>query len=190
MKKDLSYYLNLEYPITITKDIDEGKTYFVAEIPDLPGCGAQGESIEEAIRNLEEAKNLWIEISFEKGYNIPEPVTEDEFSGKFLLRIPPKLHMRLTLEAKKEGVSLNQYIKRKLEKDLTLEPIEKELKEIREKINELARGKIVISSTQFEEDVQPATLNDANLDSMLETLPRPKPAFGSESINFEGELSH
>jgi len=50
MKKDLSYYLSLDYPIIINKEIDEGKTYYVAEIPDLTGCGAHGETIEDARR--------------------------------------------------------------------------------------------------------------------------------------------
>ena len=73
MKKDLSYYLNLNYHFTIAPDIDEGKIYYVAEHPDLPGCGAHGETIADAIKSLEESKELWIETSLEKGMQIPEP---------------------------------------------------------------------------------------------------------------------
>jgi len=48
LKKDLSYYLSLRYHIVIEKDFDyDGKGYYVAEIPDLRGCGAEGETIEE-----------------------------------------------------------------------------------------------------------------------------------------------
>jgi len=141
MKKDLSYYMKLDYPFTLSKDSDDEKVYFVAEITDLPGCGAQGETIEKALKSLEEAKKLWIEVSLEKGLEIPEPVSEVDFSGKYLLRIPPKLHMLLTQSAKKEGLSLNQYLRKTLEEALSIEnilermeTIERELKQIREKI--------------------------------------------------------
>lgn len=138
MKKDLSYYLNLNYLVTLTEETDDrGKTYFVAEIPDLPGCGAHGKTIEEAYKNIEEAKRLWIEVSFKKELSIPEPALEDEFSGKFLLRIPPKLHMKLTLNAKKEGSSLNQYIRKNLETAVTVESVLKRVEELSQEIKQL-----------------------------------------------------
>jgi predicted HicB family RNase H-like nuclease len=39
----------------------------------------------------------------------PDPVTNENYNGKFLVRLPKTLHAKLTIEAKKEGVSLNQY---------------------------------------------------------------------------------
>jgi antitoxin HicB len=144
MKKDLSYYLKLNYPIAITQDEEDGKSYYEAEIPDLPGCGAHGESIEEAIKRLDDAKKLWIEVSIERGLPIPEPTSEDEFSGKFLLRIPAKLHMQLTNLAQKEGISLNQYVRNSLEKQLDINTVvekiielSKEIQEVKESILEM-----------------------------------------------------
>lgn len=136
MKKDLSYYLSLDYPIVINKEIDEGKTYYVAEIPDLPGCGAHGETIDAAIKSLDEAKRLWIEGSYEKGLDIPEPVSEDKFSGKFLLRIPPKLHMELSKNAEKENMSLNQYIRNTLERNINLETMLKRIDSLERNVSE------------------------------------------------------
>ncbi|MFW6131609.1 MAG: toxin-antitoxin system HicB family antitoxin [Candidatus Aminicenantaceae bacterium] len=136
MKKDLSYYLSLNYPIIINKEIDDGKTYYVGEIPDLPGCGAHGETIDAAIKSLDEARRLWIEGSYEKGLDIPEPVSEDEFSGKFLLRIPPKLHMELSKNAEKENMSLNQYIRNSLERDINLETMLKRIESLERKVSE------------------------------------------------------
>jgi antitoxin HicB len=136
MKKDLSYYLSLDYPIMINKEIDDGKTYYVAEIPDLPGCGAHGETIDAAMKSLDEARRLWIEGSYEKGLDIPEPVSEDEFSGKFLLRIPPKLHMELSKNAEKENVSLNQYIRNTLERNLNLATMLKRIELLERNVSE------------------------------------------------------
>ncbi len=74
LKKDLSYYLNLGYYIEIKKDFDyDGKEYYVAEIPDLRGCGAEGETIEEVLKKIQEAKEAWLEVCLEKGLEIPEP---------------------------------------------------------------------------------------------------------------------
>ena len=45
--------------------------YFVAECPSLPGCVSQGETREEAIENIREAIQLYIEVLEEKGQPIP-----------------------------------------------------------------------------------------------------------------------
>jgi predicted HicB family RNase H-like nuclease len=37
------------------------------------------------------------------------PATEQDYSGKFVLRLPKSLHRRLAQQAEQEGVSLNQY---------------------------------------------------------------------------------
>jgi predicted RNase H-like HicB family nuclease len=47
---------------------------FVAEVPQLAGCAAHGDSQEEALRNAQEAINLWIETAKEFGDPIPEPI--------------------------------------------------------------------------------------------------------------------
>ena len=57
---------------------------------------------------------LWIETKLANGFDVPEPVKDTKASGKFTLRIPKTLHQRLTIEAKKEGISLNQYALYKL----------------------------------------------------------------------------
>jgi antitoxin HicB len=69
--KTLNYYLALKYPITIYLDPDGG---YVAEIKDLPGCLTQGETIEETIQNINEARELWLETVYELGCEIPLPI--------------------------------------------------------------------------------------------------------------------
>ena len=84
---------------------------WLAEIPDLPGCMSDGETPQQAIENLEDAKIAWIETALKRGQDIPLPEEEvDYYSGKFTLRIPKTLHRELAQAAKKEGVSLNSYI--------------------------------------------------------------------------------
>jgi predicted HicB family RNase H-like nuclease len=44
----------------------------------------------------------------------PPPITERQFSGKFVVRTSPALHSRLTVEAAEQNVSLNQWVVQKL----------------------------------------------------------------------------
>lgn len=104
--KTIEYYLSLNYKVTIYQDSDA----FVAEIPDLPGCITQADSMQQAISYINEAKILWLETAIEKGIAIPEPKQLDEYSGRLLLRMPKSLHAKLADQAADEGVSLNQYI--------------------------------------------------------------------------------
>lgn len=106
-KPSLEYYVNLQYPVTLYPDPEGG---YVAQIKDLPGCLTQGETLEETIANLNEARELWIETAYDAGDDIPLPSTDDTFSGKLLLRMPKSLHRRLAETAEREGVSLNQHI--------------------------------------------------------------------------------
>jgi len=82
---------------------------YLAEIPDLPGCIADGETPEEAVKALEEVANEWLQVAREEGRPIPDP-TRDEASGKFVVRLPKSLHRRLQLLARLENVSLNQLV--------------------------------------------------------------------------------
>jgi predicted RNase H-like HicB family nuclease len=45
---------------------------FVAEVPELDGCSAHGDSEEDALKNAKEAISLWIETAKEFGDEIPE----------------------------------------------------------------------------------------------------------------------
>ncbi|MGM0651962.1 MAG: type II toxin-antitoxin system HicB family antitoxin [Bacillota bacterium] len=49
---------------------------FVAEVPELPGCMAHGDTQEKALKHIKDAIDLWIEAAAEFGMNIPEPKGE------------------------------------------------------------------------------------------------------------------
>ncbi len=60
-----------EYSIIIQYDnVDK---IFVASIPELPGCMAHGETKEQALKEIEIAKELWIETAKEEGVDVPKP---------------------------------------------------------------------------------------------------------------------
>jgi len=106
-RKPLEYYLRLKYPVTI-HEAEEGG-YF-AEIIDLPGCMAQAETLDHMHKEIDIARKLWLESMYEDGNEIPLPRNENEYSGKFIIRVPKSLHRKLDQIAELEGVSLNQYV--------------------------------------------------------------------------------
>jgi len=80
-KKDLKYYLNLPYSIIIRPDPYGG---FFGMIWELSGCITQGDTEEEALKNIQEAKELWLETAIKRGIKIREPKESDfEFLSKY-----------------------------------------------------------------------------------------------------------
>ena len=113
MKKDLEYYLSLGYRIEVDAIPAEKGGGYVASLPELGRFAvcADGETVEEAIHNLEGMKRERLTDYLERGIAVPEPSLEEtEYSGHFVVRIPKQLHRDLALRAKKNGVSLNQYV--------------------------------------------------------------------------------
>lgn len=97
----------IEYPFTIHKLSSVEGGGYMAEVLDLNGCIADGETVEEAIVNLEDAITSWIRTAQELGNPIPAPSDDSKFSGKWLVRTPKSMHRKLVELSKSEGVSLN-----------------------------------------------------------------------------------
>src|SRR5258707_14665049 len=99
MPKDLGYYRSLNYPIELTRE--DG--LYVASHPDLPGCVSQGNSADEAVADLDDAREAWLAVRFEDKLFIAEPINE-EYSGRLSLRMTASLHASLAMAAQREGV--------------------------------------------------------------------------------------
>ena len=100
----------MRYPIEVFwSDEDEG---FIAVAPDLPGASAWGKTESVAIQELHTVIELWVKAARKVGNLVPKPSdrTDANYSGKFLMRVPRRLHAELAQAAKAQGVSLNQYV--------------------------------------------------------------------------------
>lgn len=107
MIKDLNYYMGLPYRIEIVREQEEGG--YVLHCPELPGCITCGETVQEGLEMLEDAKKCWFTACLEDGVPIPEPARLEDYSGQFKLRLPKSLHKQLAQRSSEEGVSMNQY---------------------------------------------------------------------------------
>ena len=110
----MNYYMELPYNFMVQHVKDEGGGYYFSRVLELDGCHSDGATREEALESLREAMEGWIETKLEFGDAIPEPTSQNNYSGKFVIRLPKSLHQRLSVEAESEGVSLNQYALYKL----------------------------------------------------------------------------
>lgn len=59
--------------------IEKGETSYGAYVPDLPGCVAAGETLEEVEQLIREAIQFHIEGLREEGLPVPEPTSVFEF---------------------------------------------------------------------------------------------------------------
>ena len=102
----------VKYPFNVFQTEVEEHIFWVAKSTYLKGCVGQGDNPESAIKELEENEVAWIETAKETGIDIPEVPIEhmEEFSGKMTLRLAPFVHRQAAQFARREGISLNQYI--------------------------------------------------------------------------------
>lgn len=91
MKKptiNIKSYLDKPYNIIIRHIVDESGSYYFATVREFDGCMSDGDTYEEAFKNIQEAMEGWIETKLENGFPVPEPIDESQYSGKFVVRIP------------------------------------------------------------------------------------------------------
>lgn len=60
-----------DYHINIFYSEEDGE--YIADIPDLKYCSASGDTPEEALREILQAKELWLATARERGLAVPPP---------------------------------------------------------------------------------------------------------------------
>jgi predicted RNase H-like HicB family nuclease len=123
--KNLEYYKNLEYKIIVEPQNFEGETYYNCYSEELGkySCFGQGETIEEAVKNFYNEKDFFIESLYTNNLSIPEPELPQEglLSGVFNLRMDPTTHTLLALQARKNKLSLNQYVNKLIDRNVSVD---------------------------------------------------------------------
>ncbi len=95
------YGVELEYP-------EDPKDGILAYVVEWPNCFAAGRTREEAIQELDGAMRAMVAFHLERGLDIPEP--SSRYGGTVVVQMPKSLHRRVMTRAKREGVSMNQFI--------------------------------------------------------------------------------
>ena len=87
---------------------------FIGRVVEFPSLAAHSDTLEGALREITSVVSFVLDDLRESGEPIPEPLTKKKFSGKLKLRLPSHLHRQLSIEAMREGTTLNQWINMKL----------------------------------------------------------------------------
>lgn len=98
------------YRITWSEE-DQEYVGLCVEFPSLSWLSATPEASLHGIRQL---VTEVVQDMMENNEAIPEPIATKNYSGKFLVRVPPEIHRRLALEAAEAGISLNRLASAKL----------------------------------------------------------------------------
>ncbi len=99
------------YRVTWSEE-DREHVGLCAEFPSLSWLESSPDRALSGIRKL--VANCIQEME-ETDESVPQPLAEKNFSGKFMVRVPPQLHRLLATQAAESGVSLNRLVSHKLE---------------------------------------------------------------------------
>lgn len=93
-------------------EFDDEAGVFHGEVLDLRDVITfQGKTVEEIKKAFRESIDDYLEFCKERNEKADKP-----FSGRLMVRLPPPLHRKVFISARREGKSLNQWIADKLEK--------------------------------------------------------------------------
>lgn len=98
------------YRVTWSEEDQE----FVGLCAEFPSLSYLDENLTTALHGMVELVGQVVEDMTANGEQLPEPIAEKHYSGKFQVRIPPEQHRMLAIKAAEEGVSLNRYISSRL----------------------------------------------------------------------------
>jgi antitoxin HicB len=101
--------LNIPYPVTLVRG-ENDEVEWSATIEALPNCHGRGATPAEALARVAAAMEALLDAAREEGREMPDPKSQQSYSGRLLLRMPQSLHADLARAAERERVSLNQFI--------------------------------------------------------------------------------
>ena len=87
---------------------------FVATCAEFPSLSWLASSQIGALQGLEDLLREVVADMQQQGEEVPEPFADRSYSGKFNVRVGESLHRELAIRAAEDGLSLNQYVIRKL----------------------------------------------------------------------------
>ena len=86
----------------------------IARCLEFPSLAAHGNTVEDAIKEIEKVVEEAIAWMQEENEEIPEPFGLKRYKGNLTLRVPAEVHRNLSIKSAEEGVSINQYILSKI----------------------------------------------------------------------------
>lgn len=109
-KKDLKYYLGLNWSYTVEQEAEGRKRYFIIRVNELPGVCTDAETVEEGMELIKEAIEAAIKLYLKNGEEVPEPIKKSEFKGNISYRTTSERHYHVAKIAKNMHKSISKTI--------------------------------------------------------------------------------
>jgi predicted HicB family RNase H-like nuclease len=98
------------YRVTWSEDDNE----YVGLCAEFPSLSWLAGTPEAALRGIRKIVQDVVKDMRNEGEAVPEPIACRDYSGKFMVRVPPQVHRKLVIQAAESGVSLNRLASLKL----------------------------------------------------------------------------
>ena len=98
------------YRVTWSPEDEE----YVGLCAEFPSLSWLAETPEDALQGIREVVAQVVADLEASGEPVPEPLATRQYSGRFVVRIPPEVHRELAIEAAEAGVSLNRLVSARL----------------------------------------------------------------------------
>lgn len=103
---------NDKYTYRVTWSEDDSE--YVGLCAEFPSLSWLAPTPETALKGVRKLVSEVIADMLKNGEPVPEPLAAKQFSGKFMVRVPPDVHRQLAIQAAEAGVSLNRLASAKL----------------------------------------------------------------------------
>jgi predicted RNase H-like HicB family nuclease len=107
-KKNLKYYMNLNWSYTIEQETSKGKHYFIIRVNELPGICTDAETIDQGMKDIKEAIEGAIRLYIKNGEIVPEPIKKEQFKGNIAYRTTSERHYYIAKIAKTMHKSISK----------------------------------------------------------------------------------
>jgi predicted HicB family RNase H-like nuclease len=98
------------YRVTWSEDDKE----YVGLCAEFPSLSWLAKKPEVALRGIRKSVEDVVRDMHREGEAVPEPIACRQYSGKFMVRVPPQVHRKLAIQAAESKVSLNRLASSKL----------------------------------------------------------------------------
>jgi len=109
-KKNLKYYLGLNWSYTVEQEMDKGHRYFIIRVNELPGVCTDARSLEEGMEIIKEAIEGAVRLYLKQGDPVPEPIKKTDFKGNIAYRTTSERHYHVAKVAKEMHKSISKTI--------------------------------------------------------------------------------
>jgi predicted HicB family RNase H-like nuclease len=103
---------NDHYTYRVTWSVEDEE--YVGLCAEFPSLSWLAHSPESALKGIRKTVESVIKDMNKNNEEIPQPIASKNFSGKFMVRVPPEVHKNLAIQAAESGVSINRLVSSRL----------------------------------------------------------------------------